>query len=122
MPSVMPVATAPARISFDAYVMLQTSVVTPFCSLNSRDTKQGSPTGMDKPLSPGSKYSWWTIFDEPLTSLYVPKKPNCLPSSRFLHCHLYLPPTRTSMSHTAISQPSSPECHFFTSSGLVCAS
>jgi len=65
----------------------------------------GSPVGIVPPISPGSKYCSWAIFDGALTSVNVPKKPNCLPSSWLFHCQRYVPPTRTSISHTGMSQP-----------------
>src|SRR5699024_2436193 len=67
-----------------------------------------------------SKYYSYVSFDGGLTSVNVPKKPNCLPSSRFLHCQRYFLPTRTYISRTGISQPSYP-CHFCISSEFVWA-
>src|SRR5690606_17548884 len=106
MPSVMPVETASSRASFAATARVQASGRTRPRCLSSSQTMQGSPAGMAKSMSAGSKYWWWTSFDGAWSSVKVPKKPNCLPSSRFLPSHLYLPPTRTSISHTGMSQPS----------------
>src|SRR5213593_4495483 len=71
--------------------------------------------GLVEPLG-GDEPSGATI------SRYTPPIPMSVPSLSLRHTQRYLPPTRTSISHTGIDQPGGPNSHCLTSSGLVWAS
>jgi hypothetical protein len=79
MPSVMPVATAASRASFEPKSISVVTVVTPPSSVKDTVTIASFP-GYPPPTVPGSYASVWTSFDVGCTSRNVPAKPNSLPS------------------------------------------
>src|SRR5262249_54082676 len=109
------------RLSFVPKSISETIVVTPLFSLKDVLMMAGLSEGMSPPTSPGSKYSSCESFAGSLTSLNVPKKPNSCPFSSDRQRQRYLPPGRTSISHTGIDQPGGPSIQRVTSFGSVCA-
>src|SRR4029453_25450 len=122
MPSVMPVATAASRASFDPKSISVVTVVMPPSpsSVNVTDTS-ASLSGCASPTVPGSYVSVCTSLDGGCTSRNVPAKPNPFCSLSLRQRHRYRPPTRTSISHTGIDHPAGPRSQRCTSAGSVYA-